>query len=104
MTIWSNSRFETYFADGSLAEDGACVVKIDAGEIRVEYGNTQIPTCYVGFEDAAGHFYLQCDNPVGETFLHRMPGNNILNGWWKENGQQGMWRIHLIHSSKEQAE
>jgi len=49
-----------------------------------------------GVEQAPGHFRLTKVGDNGSiASLHRFPGGKTLDGWWLEDGYEGMWRITL---------
>lgn len=72
----------------------ACVVKIDDERIVVEYDNDGLRQ-YVGVNDGSGHFELSMEGDDGRATLHWLRNSNLLEGSWTENGERGMWRIHL---------
>lgn len=86
----------TYFESGDAWVDEECEVRFEADKIFVSYlGEDGIPVLYIGVQKGEGHFRLECKHIDGVASLHRFPEGQILDGWWKENGFQGMWRITL---------
>lgn len=72
-------------------------MKINGPEIVVEYRG-DVPggwLRYVGREDGAGHYRLTCPERRGNATLHRFKDSDILDGFWSEDGQIGMWRIQI---------
>ena len=95
MTIWRNSRVETYYGSQAVFDTAPCIVAIGDGRISVKYdydGGTEV---YEGTEIGSGHFKLKSQDGLGEASLHCFPGGLRLDGWWKEEGETGMWRILL---------
>ena len=85
---------EAFYEAGK--ETWPCEVRISSGEIAVSYDGDTGPVTYSGKEVAPGHFKLEVVQPVrGRATLHQMPGDSVLEGWWIEEGEQGMWRIDL---------
>ena len=93
--IWTNSRFETlHYSRDEADMDWPCTVRIDDDAIVVEYDNDGLCQ-YVGANDGSGHFELRLLGGDGRATLHRFPDANVLEGYWLEDGERGMWRIHL---------
>lgn len=93
--IWNNSTFDVlYYSRDAADMDWACVVKIDDERIVVEYDNDGLCQ-YVGVNDGSGHFELSMEGEDGRATLHRFQDAKLLEGSWTENGERGMWRIHL---------
>jgi hypothetical protein len=93
LAIWKNSTGTSYRADGKVF-DFECEVRIDTPRIVVSYEDER-PTTYEGEEKSPGHFKLECPSKKGRATLHQMPGDDILEGYWIEDGYEGMWRIQL---------
>ena len=72
-----------------------CQVRIDGTRIAISYQQHDGPTVYEGEEIASGHFELACARKNGRATLHRPPGENLLEGYWVEGQDHGMWRIKL---------
>ena len=79
------------------SEDSLCDVKIDGKSIVVSYIEEGRPTAviYKGTEHESGHYELFKEDGKGRATLHRFKDGGFLEGWWQENGMQGMWRITL---------
>ena len=92
--LWLNSKMETFYSDDSEYSDLPCAVRIGDGRIRVSYED-EGEVVYVGEETGDGHYHLRCPEEDGEATLHCFPGAKVLDGWWKENGAFGMWRVRL---------
>lgn len=93
MPVWKNCTMSSYYADGLV--ENPCVVKIDGGKIVIEYMDGSNRLTFAGTELAPGHFKLEATTHRGSATLHRFPDDDILVGWWVEEGQQGLWRIDL---------
>jgi hypothetical protein len=95
MKLWKNSTMETYYASGDASDTDHCIVAIGEGRISVTYdydGGTEV---YEGPEIGSGHFKLKARDGLGEASLHCFPDGRLLDGWWVEEGETGMWRIRL---------
>lgn len=97
--IWHNCKMTSFFFDRSV--DGSpCEVKIGEKNIVVSYkedGRTKAVIYSGKIEDDHGHYELSRKDDVdGRASLHRFKGGKFLEGWWKEDGAEGMWRITLI--------
>jgi hypothetical protein len=93
MANWKRSLLASHYARGSKGE---CSVRIDGSKIVVSYEQHDGPTVWEGKEVAPGHFELICARKGGRATLHRMPGENLIEGHWMMEGEdQGMWRIRL---------
>ena len=101
MPVWPHSEMTTAYFDASEAVEGdRCEVRIDESEIVVSYqeddernGFTHV--LYQGKNIGDGHYKLTCPERNGEATLHRFPDGKILEGYWKEDGYRGFWRIYL---------
>ena len=91
MSTWKRSVLASYHRETR----GECQVRIDGAKIVVSYEQHDGPTVYEGEEVTSGHFKLTCARKKGHATLHRMPGENLLEGYWIEGENQGMWRIRL---------
>ena len=96
MTIWKHCTVDTLFfsEDPAVTNELGYQVKIDDKEIVVSYQDSEWVE-YRGKNKGDGHFQLSCPERKGEASLHQFPGGKILEGFWIENGYQGMWRIKL---------
>lgn len=93
--LYANSRMETYSASG-VSLDEPCSVRLDADSVRVEYRQDGETYAYSGAANGAGHYELRCEGyPQCRATLHRFEGSELLEGFWIEEGGQGMWRIRL---------
>ncbi len=79
------------------SEDSLCDVRIDGKKIVVSYIEEGVPRAviYEGTEHDPGHYELSNKDMKGRATLHRFKDGKFLEGWWQENGIQGMWRITL---------
>jgi len=87
------ARMTTYFGDETPSEVYPCEVRIDGDEIIVSYDGDAGPVVYSGKMKGEGHFELKSARPEGRACLHRFWNGRRLDGWWKEDGYEGMWRI-----------
>lgn len=96
MQIWNNCEMASLSYDASI-EHFSCEVRIDGKYIVVSYMEKGRATAviYKGTEHEPGHYELSNKDVKGRATLHRFNGSNFLEGWWQENGMQGMWRITL---------
>jgi len=97
MTIWKNCTVDTlFFSDQpAVTHEPGYQVKIDENEIVVSYQDDGEWVEYRGKNKGDGHFQLSCPDLKGEASLHQFPQGKILEGFWIEDGIQGMWRIRL---------
>lgn len=42
-----------------------------------------------------GHYLLTADTIQGRAMVHLAPNSSILEGFWSEGGNSGMWRVYL---------
>jgi hypothetical protein len=95
MPVYRNSKADMYYADG-VERNEPCEVRIgEDGSIAVSSQAEDGPQVYEGKEINSGHFTLECARKRGRATLHRVPGENVLEGWWLEGGEEGMFRIEL---------
>jgi hypothetical protein len=97
MKFWPNSEMKTFFGDKTPVDIGKCQVRLGDHRIEVIYeydpGEEEV---YEGEEIGEGHFELKARIGNGKGNLHRFSNGKILDGWWLEDGDEGMWRITLI--------
>jgi hypothetical protein len=91
MTTWKNCPAQTYFPD----ETSTYEVSIRGPEIVVSYKQEGRWMNYKGREVASGHYELACPENGGTATLHRSGDSEWLEGFWNEQGSEGMWRIQL---------
>ena len=91
--IIRNATSASYY--GSGLHDEPCKVRLSDKQldiICIDPGGREV--IWYGDEIAPGHYRL--DNREGGTgTLHCFPNSRFLDGWWQENGEEGMWRITL---------
>ena len=87
---------DTYTESGRLANQHV-EVRIDGRFIAVSYiDDNGVPTVYEGSEEgSSGHFNLRRPDSRGRASLHRSADGAPLEGWWREDRNEGMWRITL---------
>ena len=91
VSTWKHSRLASYYREIK----GECQVQIDGSKIVVSYEQHDGPAVYEGEEVGSGHFKLTCARKSARATLHRIPGENLLEGHWIEGEDRGMWRIQL---------
>ena len=79
-----------YFYDDSY-DSQVCEVIISPDKIVIEEEHGVI---WTGINDGSGHFHLVNENNDTAS-LHMFTNGKILEGFWIESGEQGMWRIHI---------
>ena len=95
MAVYKDSKADLYHADG-VTNGQSCQVRVgEDGSIALSYQGDAGPVVYEGQEIGSGHYVLKAASVNGEGTLHRVPGEDILEGWWLEGGYEGMWRIEL---------
>ena len=95
MSSHTNSTMTTCtFGDDAVETQKCDVTFSEDGEILISYEGDDIYIVYRGNEKSAGHYLLEGE-PAGRASLHRFPGSMILEGYWEESGENGMWRIQL---------
>ena len=96
MTVYKNCLMTGYDAEPGV-EETECEVNINEDKIVVSYfyEETKSPINYIGKASGDGHYLLECQIVKGQATLHRFPNGNILEGFWVEDGYEGMWRIEL---------
>lgn len=92
---WNNCTMDTFYYDGGADTGSSCEVRIDDNEIVVSYNNEERPIIYKGQANGAGHFELRSTEVNGRATLHMFEGGKFLEGFWVEDGTEGMWRITL---------
>ena len=94
--LWANSELISYYGDSRTMDNDRCDVRIGEGRISLTYywddGGSQT---YSGPEIEPGHFRVTASLGEGKGILHRLKDSLILDGWWAEDGAEGMWRIIL---------
>lgn len=95
MTIWHDCKMSTLYYSADEAGDSPCAVRLEPGYILVEYEDAGRSYHYTGIEKGEGHYQLHCADNHGEATLHRFADSTILEGFWRESGEHGMWRIKL---------
>ena len=93
--IWRNSTMECLYEEGSARQDAPCQVRIQGGELILSYESEAGHVIYRGTEEGDGHYRLTAPSVAGRGTLHRVPGDDLLEGSWTEAGYSGMWRIQL---------
>ena len=95
MPVWKGKMdtlyYDTRTADGQVD----CEVKMAENDIVVSYEQDGEFVLYGGREHGPGHFVLECLEQHGAATLHQLSGSTILEGYWSEEGDRGMWRIAL---------
>jgi len=93
--VWHNCKVDTFYYDDEADTDSPCEVRIDGDVIVVSYDGENGPIIYKGQAKGAGHFELRSTDVDGRATLHMFEGGKSLEGFWIEDGIEGMWRIAL---------
>lgn len=95
MPLYKNSKADVYEADG-VEHAWPCEVRIgEDGSIAISYKDEGHLVVYEGSEIESGHFTVKAVSVNGRGTLHKVPDEDVLEGWWLEDGYEGMWRIEL---------
>lgn len=94
---YPNSMYDSLYYDKTPAETKcACTVRIGDGLIELSYDDDDGGIVrYIGTEEGQGHFHLKAPEVNGKATLHSFDGSEVLEGFWVENGERGMWRVTL---------
>lgn len=97
MTTWSNCTADILYYDGTAAvtNDEGYIVRLTDDTIEIAYDDEDGAVCYRGKNNGDGHYDLTASERNGRASVHCFPGSHFLEGYWKEGGIQGMWRIQL---------
>ncbi len=78
-------------------EEWPCEIRIDGSDIVVSYMEEEDSEhiIYSGKEIGSGHYRLECREKSAIASLHCFPDSTIYEGYWKEEGEEGMWRIKV---------
>ncbi len=96
MSVFLNSKMVSVYEDKTpVYKRQDCQVKLEGDEIVVDYKDERGIVLYKGKEKGQGHYLLKCPEKQGEASLHRFSEAEILDGYWREEGYEGFWRIHL---------
>ena len=102
-SFFLDSRLSLYFEEVPAVHDIACKVEISSTRCVLKYDEVDDidprPKFveWSGHAVAPGHYELRTANG-GHASLHRMSAESrFLEGFWKEEGLRGMWRIDLHH-------
>ncbi|MBI5241393.1 MAG: hypothetical protein HY926_13050 [Elusimicrobia bacterium] len=89
---------KSFYPTKEPLDDYPCEIKLDGAEILVTYADEDFHpngAFWRGTETTPGHYQLRLDGGDGQASLHRFPDSTILEGYWREDGEDGMWRIEL---------
>lgn len=97
MARWENCKADIYYQDGrkALLGDAGYDVRIDEKEIVVSYKDEDGYVVYRGANKGDGHYELAAPERDSHAILHQLPECDILEGFWVEDGERGMWAIFL---------
>ena len=96
--IWKNCKTDVFYYEGP-ADSYKSEVKFDGNRIVVSYKDEDGYTTYDGESTGDGHFELSSPRAAGRATLHVLEKGRILEGYWEEGGDKGMWRISLVDHS-----
>ena len=95
MTIWKNCTCDLYFYDARAdLKDPGYEVRIDGDEMVISYQDDGEWVNYKGKDLGGGHYELIADD-VSRAMMHRVPNSEIIEGFWQEGDNFGMWRLYL---------
>lgn len=91
----------TYYARRSGRAIGPCQLRVDGDEISVTYEEDDGSIAeYKGSDLGSGHYALTYTGyPECKATLHKRPNEDMLEGWWLEDGEEGMWQIYRVKAS-----
>lgn len=89
------AKMETFYYNDPV-EESPCNVALNGPAIEVSYDEDGIPVVWKGAEHyGQGHYILKCPGRNGTATLHRLKDSAVMAGSWREQGQEGMWKITL---------
>ena len=96
MQIYKWSTIDIYHSDRAPDVGIDCIVEINRDQCIVKYDD-QTGTSWIwsGGSSGLGHYVLKAFQKGCEATLHRLRDSVYLEGYWKEHGFHGMWRIRL---------
>lgn len=99
--LYPHCTLEIYFEGAPAIVDVDCKVEISATRCILTYDEEATPPgrlrCkqWFGFAASEGHYEMR-EAEGGHATLHRLaPHSAFLEGFWKEDGYTGMWRVRL---------
>ena len=92
--IWRDCKVDIFYYEGD-ADIEKCEVRFEGNKIVVSYKDEGGYTTYSGESQGEGHFELTAPSVRGMATLHMFSKGRILEGYWREGGDGGMWRIFL---------
>ena len=94
--LYRNCRMRVMYFDNQKTDDIPGEVRFEEDTIVISYEGADGHEVHIGKEESSGHYITFCKETGGRGVYHRLPGSNILNGYWKEvDGFEGMTRIDL---------
>ncbi|HGA2318628.1 TPA: hypothetical protein ACIRVE_003209 [Pseudomonas putida] len=85
---------ETYRVNGQATLDQPCTLLLDGDTITVAYPEPDGKTYfYKGKAVGEGHYELEAVGFDGWATLHSRSGTDEFEGFWREEGCTGMWRV-----------
>lgn len=94
MPIYKKCPITYFYYSDDAGDDTECDVRIEGKRIVLDLPGDRL--VYSGTEIGSGHYKLECKTNGGRGTLHRIPDDDILEGYWYEDGTLGMWRLQLI--------
>ena len=95
MSLFNEAEMTTFYASGDDVGLAPCRVRMEDGGISVMYDEEGGEANYSGRERGPGHYELSYPAKNGRATLHHFPDSAVLEGFWVEDGYEGMWRITL---------
>lgn len=94
-----NAKLDIYHSSAEPDLDIDCIVELSPNECIVRFdefhSGSLSPVCWKGNAQSPGHYVLQEICREGRATLHQVPESIYLEGYWKERGYHGMWRVTL---------
>ena len=96
MQVYKWSLVDIYYSDREPDVGRGCIVEINKARCTVKYDDeTRATWIWAGNSAGLGHYVLKANQKGCEATLHRLKDSVFLEGYWKEHGFHGMWRIRL---------
>ncbi len=93
MKLWRNCEADIFDYDGNVQTNEPYEVKFNGDKIVVSYKDDDGGyTVGEGQQNGKGHFFLKAESVKGRATLHMLDEEEILEGFWEEDGEEAMWR------------
>ena len=99
MRIYRNSTMDFYYPDRGTDTDIPCIVTLGGEGCVIKYDalepdGHELFWEWTGQAIEPGHYKLTAHVGCSAT-LHMFANAFVMDGYWKEQGLHGMWRIKL---------